>query len=101
MMITTQGLPGLDLNGRTELRGPVGLAGVSGLGENPNWNVPPQPSDYYAIAGWVQQYLKPAVKIWWNDVQSQFRALGMTVSNVVSTLDDPAQSLRKIGRAHV
>lgn len=91
MMITTQGLPGLDLDGRTALRGPVGLAG---LGANPNWNVPPQPSDYYAIAGWVQQYLKPAVKVWWNDVQSQFGALGMTVSNVVSTLDNPNESLR-------
>ena len=28
MMIVTQGLPGLDLDGRTSLRGPVGLAGL-------------------------------------------------------------------------
>lgn len=111
MMIETPGLPGLDLDGATSLRGNTSLGSLGqiniktwlemrgmggGLGANPEFaaNVPSQPGDYYAIAGWVQNYLKPYVKRWWEQVQTELRGRGFTISNVVSTLDSPTESLR-------
>lgn len=66
---------------------------------NPFANVPPQPSDFFAINAWVATYLRPAMRQWLDAVISLFKTEGFTVQVLESTIDSTTTGLETVSVA--